>query len=140
VCVCVCECECVCVYVCVYTCVCVCVRVFIRVCVCVCVCVCLSVSILSYLYHSILSHTPQPICCITAEPVEAASIDLFYAVFSPHGLKSGVIYPTYGLAEHTGQYLRYVIVLYYTAFCCMLMCCAASVLCSVVPNLPLTPP
>lgn len=36
-----------------------------------------------------------------AEPVEASSIDLFYAVFCPLGLKKGVIYPTYGLAEHT---------------------------------------
>ena len=98
-------------------------------CVCVRVCVRLSFS------HPIYS-IPYLICCITAEPVEAASIDLFYAVFSPHGLKSGVIYPTYGLAEHTGQYLRLVIALYYTAFCCMLMCCAASVPCSVVPNFP----
>ena len=34
-----------------------------------------------------------------AEPVEAASIDLFYAVFGKYGL-SRCIYPTYGLAEH----------------------------------------
>ena len=100
------------------------------VCACVCVCVCLS----------ILSHHPILVTCLTAEPVEAASIDLFYAVFSPHGLKSGVIYPTYGLAEHTGQYLRYVIALYYTAFCCMLMCCAVSLLCSVVPYFSFTQP
>jgi len=36
-----------------------------------------------------------------AEPVEAASVDLFYAVFEPFGLPRGVVYPTYGLAEHT---------------------------------------
>lgn len=35
-----------------------------------------------------------------AEPVEASSIDLFYAVFSKYGLKNNVIFPTYGLAEH----------------------------------------
>ncbi|CAM9849336.1 unnamed protein product, partial [Sphacelaria rigidula] len=36
-----------------------------------------------------------------AEPVDAQSIDRFYAVFEAHGLKRGVIFPTYGLAEHT---------------------------------------
>ena len=36
-----------------------------------------------------------------AEPVEAASVDLFHAVFEPFGLPRGVVYPTYGLAEHT---------------------------------------
>jgi len=35
-----------------------------------------------------------------AEPVEASSIDLFYAVFGKYGLKPNVIFPTYGLAEH----------------------------------------
>jgi hypothetical protein len=95
----------------------------------VCLSVCLS---LSHPIHLISS----PYTCVKAEPVEAASIDLFYAVFSPHGLKSGVIYPTYGLAEHTGQYLRYFIALYYTAICCRLMCCAVSVLRSVAPYLP----
>lgn len=36
-----------------------------------------------------------------AEPVDRSSIDTFYAVFEPYGLKRGVVYPTYGLAEHT---------------------------------------
>eukprot|EP00904_Undaria_pinnatifida_P011866 jgi/Undpi1/780/HiC_scaffold_10.g04244.m1 len=36
-----------------------------------------------------------------AEPVDTASMDRFYAVFEAHGLKRGVIFPTYGLAEHT---------------------------------------
>lgn len=36
-----------------------------------------------------------------AEPVEASAMDTFYAVFSKYGLPPGVIYPTYGLAEHT---------------------------------------
>ena len=35
-----------------------------------------------------------------AEPVEAAAVDLFHAVFEPFGLPKGVVYPTYGLAEH----------------------------------------
>ena len=33
--------------------------------------------------------------------MEAAAIDLFYGVFEQHGLRRGVIFPTYGLAEHT---------------------------------------
>ena len=33
--------------------------------------------------------------------MEAAAIDTFHAVFSKFGLKKGVIFPTYGLAEHT---------------------------------------
>ncbi len=36
-----------------------------------------------------------------AEPIEASSMDLFYAVFGKYGLAQNVIYPTYGLAEHT---------------------------------------
>lgn len=47
-----------------------------------------------------------------AEPVDGPSLDAFIAAFRPHGLRcpssageeqqgSGVIYPTYGLAEHT---------------------------------------
>ncbi len=36
-----------------------------------------------------------------AEPVDVASIEMFYAVFEKYGLHRGVIYPTYGLAEHT---------------------------------------
>lgn len=36
-----------------------------------------------------------------AEPVDEESIQLFYKTFTPFGLKHGVIYPTYGLAEHT---------------------------------------
>lgn len=35
-----------------------------------------------------------------AEPIEAAVIDAFYDKFKPYGLKE-VIFPTYGLAEHT---------------------------------------
>jgi acyl-CoA synthetase (AMP-forming)/AMP-acid ligase II len=35
-----------------------------------------------------------------AEPVDAESIDTFYDTFGPYGLPK-VIYPTYGLAEHT---------------------------------------
>ena len=36
-----------------------------------------------------------------AEPVEIGNIHAFYSAFAPYGLKAGVIYPTYGLAEHT---------------------------------------
>jgi acyl-CoA synthetase (AMP-forming)/AMP-acid ligase II len=36
-----------------------------------------------------------------AEPVEASTIDSFYAVFEKYGLRKDVIFPTYGLAEHT---------------------------------------
>jgi acyl-CoA synthetase (AMP-forming)/AMP-acid ligase II len=36
-----------------------------------------------------------------AEPVEASTVDSFYAVFGKYGLRHGVIFPTYGLAEHT---------------------------------------
>ena len=36
-----------------------------------------------------------------AEPVDEDAIDAFYAAFVPFGLGSDVIYPTYGLAEHT---------------------------------------
>jgi acyl carrier protein len=36
-----------------------------------------------------------------AEPVDAVSIDAFYGVFEQFGLNKGVIFPTYGLAEHT---------------------------------------
>lgn len=36
-----------------------------------------------------------------AEPVDEQAIDAFVAVFTPHGLPAGVIFPTYGLAEHT---------------------------------------
>lgn len=35
-----------------------------------------------------------------AEPVDEESMESFYKVFAPHGLKR-VIFPTYGLAEHT---------------------------------------
>ncbi|CAM9492519.1 unnamed protein product [Scytosiphon promiscuus] len=56
-----------------------------------------------------LAAEPQPqldLSCVrhminAAEPVDTASIDRFYAVFEAHGLKRGVIFPTYGLAEHT---------------------------------------
>jgi acyl-CoA synthetase (AMP-forming)/AMP-acid ligase II len=36
-----------------------------------------------------------------AEPVDEGSIQAFCKAFSPYGLKRDVIYPTYGLAEHT---------------------------------------
>ncbi|KAH8048729.1 ligase [Aureococcus anophagefferens] len=36
-----------------------------------------------------------------AEPVRACDVDAFRAAFADHGLKPGVIFPTYGLAEHT---------------------------------------
>jgi acyl-CoA synthetase (AMP-forming)/AMP-acid ligase II len=36
-----------------------------------------------------------------AEPVTEKSMEAFCRVFSPLGLPDGVIYPTYGLAEHT---------------------------------------
>ena len=36
-----------------------------------------------------------------AEPVTEESIDLFFDSFCPFGLKNDVMFPTYGLAEHT---------------------------------------
>jgi len=36
-----------------------------------------------------------------AEPVDQRAIANFYETFRPHGLPSGVVVPTYGLAEHT---------------------------------------
>lgn len=36
-----------------------------------------------------------------AEPVTEKSMEAFRKAFSPYGLPDGVIYPTYGLAEHT---------------------------------------
>ncbi len=36
-----------------------------------------------------------------AEPIDYRSIDAFYEAFCPFGLKRGVIFPAYGLAEHT---------------------------------------
>jgi acyl-CoA synthetase (AMP-forming)/AMP-acid ligase II len=36
-----------------------------------------------------------------AEPVDAATIEMFYAIFGKYGLPKGVVFPTYGLAEHT---------------------------------------
>lgn len=36
-----------------------------------------------------------------AEPVDEAAIINFYKTFRPFGLSSGVVLPTYGLAEHT---------------------------------------
>jgi acyl-CoA synthetase (AMP-forming)/AMP-acid ligase II len=36
-----------------------------------------------------------------AEPVDSVAIEDFYTTFEPHGLKRGVVVPTYGLAEHT---------------------------------------
>ncbi|TMW60151.1 hypothetical protein Poli38472_000193 [Pythium oligandrum] len=36
-----------------------------------------------------------------AEPIQGEAIDAFYKAFSPFGLGSDVVKPTYGLAEHT---------------------------------------
>jgi len=36
-----------------------------------------------------------------AEPVNHSDISFFYHIFSKYGLADGVVYPTYGLAEHT---------------------------------------
>ncbi|VEU33336.1 unnamed protein product [Pseudo-nitzschia multistriata] len=36
-----------------------------------------------------------------AEPVDRESMDVFYEAFRPFGLPGNVIFPTYGLAEHT---------------------------------------
>jgi hypothetical protein len=36
-----------------------------------------------------------------AEPVDQVAIAQFYETFRPFGLSSGVVVPTYGLAEHT---------------------------------------
>lgn len=36
-----------------------------------------------------------------AEPVDQVAIAGFYETFRPYGLSSGVVIPTYGLAEHT---------------------------------------
>ena len=36
-----------------------------------------------------------------AEPVDEDSMEVFYHAFGKFGLQKGVIYPTYGLAEHT---------------------------------------
>ncbi|CAI5716673.1 unnamed protein product [Hyaloperonospora brassicae] len=36
-----------------------------------------------------------------AEPIQGETIDSFYRAFSPFGLPSDVVKPTYGLAEHT---------------------------------------
>lgn len=36
-----------------------------------------------------------------AEPVDQVAIANFYETFRPYGLSSGVVIPTYGLAEHT---------------------------------------
>ena len=36
-----------------------------------------------------------------AEPVDQLAIAGFYETFRPYGLSSGVVIPTYGLAEHT---------------------------------------
>ncbi len=36
-----------------------------------------------------------------AEPVDKEGMEVFYEAFTPFGLPNGVIFPTYGLAEHT---------------------------------------
>ncbi len=36
-----------------------------------------------------------------AEPIDYRAIDAFYETFCPYGLKRGVVFPSYGLAEHT---------------------------------------
>ncbi|KAG5176560.1 hypothetical protein JKP88DRAFT_347140 [Tribonema minus] len=49
------------------------------------------------------ANAPQlDLSCINgAEPVDEHSMRAFYDTFAPHGLPPGVIFPTYGLAEHT---------------------------------------
>jgi len=42
----------------------------------------------------------EAIVC-AAEPVRASTLESFYAAFAPSGLRPGVVYPSYGLAEHT---------------------------------------
>jgi hypothetical protein len=43
-----------------------------------------------------------------AEPVDSTAIINFYEYFRPYNLPNGVVIPTYGLAEHTGdEYLDY---------------------------------
>ena len=61
-----------------------------------------------FLAHAAKAKTTPPVLDLSsvrhminaAEPVEASSIDLFYAVFGKYGLPPNVIFPTYGLAEH----------------------------------------
>jgi hypothetical protein len=36
-----------------------------------------------------------------AEPVDSVAMELFIETFAPFGLSPNVVYPTYGLAEHT---------------------------------------
>ncbi|CAM9823760.1 unnamed protein product, partial [Heterosigma akashiwo] len=36
-----------------------------------------------------------------AEPIDRLTLDRFQATFEKHGLPPGVVFPTYGLAEHT---------------------------------------
>ncbi len=36
-----------------------------------------------------------------AEPIDYRFIDAFYETFCPHGLKRGIVFPAYGLAENT---------------------------------------
>ena len=43
----------------------------------------------------------EPTLNLAAEPVRWFDIERFYAVFENSGLPRGVVYPTYGLAEHT---------------------------------------
>ncbi|HZI03033.1 MAG TPA: fatty acyl-AMP ligase, partial [Archangium sp.] len=42
----------------------------------------------------------EAIVC-AAEPVRASTLEAFHAAFAPSGLRPGVVYPSYGLAEHT---------------------------------------
>jgi hypothetical protein len=50
-----------------------------------------------------LSYDLSSVCHMinAAEPVDLQAISAFYEDFTPFGLRSGVIIPTYGLAEHT---------------------------------------
>ncbi|WP_375765676.1 FAD-dependent oxidoreductase [Archangium gephyra] len=42
----------------------------------------------------------EAIVC-AAEPVRASTLEAFHAAFAPSGMRPGVVFPSYGLAEHT---------------------------------------
>ena len=42
----------------------------------------------------------EAIVC-AAEPVRASTLESFHAAFAPSGMRPGVVFPSYGLAEHT---------------------------------------
>lgn len=55
----------------------------------------------------ILSQYSSLLIIRIAEPVRYGSIELFKAVFGKYGLNPDVIFPSYGLAEHTVFVSRY---------------------------------